>query len=227
MKKGRILISLSERSEYIVNIEVYLDNGVDMQILQTFEILKDNIVESLDALAALVSGYTVTVILSAYEEKYKKISFSNIGTVNVSKNLKKTIKRFEEDYQVVHSLLVNKPNEIIKSWNFILVLVPFHKITDQVLSAFIDKRIKIKKVYLYSLVNLDLINKILNAAPIKMEVGKVFVKIVASHIGRYLHIVVFVNNYIYDISRHVLSNLKDNAEEIIFQIKNIKNTMSL
>ncbi|MBP9792316.1 MAG: hypothetical protein KBC27_03795, partial [Rickettsiales bacterium] len=77
------------------------------------------------------------------------------------------------------------------------------------------------------LVHLDLINKIINAAHIKKEVGKVFVKIVASHIGRYIHIVVFVNNYIYDISRHVLSNLKDNAEEIIFQIKNIKNTMSL
>jgi hypothetical protein len=227
MKKGRILISLSERSEYIVNIEVYLDNGADMQILETFEILKDNVVEKLDSLAALVSGYTVTVILSAYEEKYKKISFSNIGTINVSKNLKKTIKRFEEDYQVVHSLLINKPNEIITSWNFILVLVPFHKITDQILVAFIDKRIKVKKIYLYSLANLDIINKILNAAPIKMEAGKIFVNIAASQIGRYLHTVVFVNNYIYDISRHVLANLKDNADETIFQITNIKNTMLL
>jgi hypothetical protein len=194
-------------------------------MLQAFEILDSNVFESMNSLKELLTGYKVKILLSSYDEKYKKISFSNIGTINVSKSITKLIKKFSENHQVVHSLLVNKPNNITKSWNFILILVPFHKITDQILSAFIDKAIAVQRVYLNSLVNLDIINRIKNLNPVKTGPDKVSVKIAASQIGKYLHVVIFINNYIHEIVRYTLVKIKDNTDEIIFKIKTVSNTL--
>lgn len=44
MKKGFILISLVERSEYIVNLEIFLFSGhSESQLLQKIEIMRDNV----------------------------------------------------------------------------------------------------------------------------------------------------------------------------------------
>lgn len=226
MKKRFILISLVERNEYIVNLEIYLfSSSSEAKLLQKFEIMRDNITDSLNALFKLVVGYKVKILMSPYNEEYKKISFSDIGSINVSKNLKKMIRDLSVNNQVVHSLLVNKPNHLTKSWNFILIVVPFHKITDQILKFLVEQGMRVKKVFLNSLVNLDIVNRVLNLAPVKQEFGKTYLNITVSQIGKYLHVIVFVNNCIYEICRYTLSNIKNNTEEIVFRIQNIKNTI--
>ena len=225
MKKGRILLSLIERSEYIVNVEVYfIVQNSEMKLLQVLEILQDNLTEMLAALKEHLKGLTVDVMLTPYFEEYKKLSFSDIGTVNVSKSLKKIIKKHERDHQIVHSLLVNKPNNLTKSWNFILVLVRCHSITDQILTFLVEE--KIKKTFLTSLVNLSIINNILKLTPVTIGSDRIFVSCAATQIGKYLHVVVFINNYIHDMFRFMLSNVKDNSEEVLFRLKSIKNTIS-
>ena len=226
MKKGFILISLVERSEYIVNLEIFLFSGNnESQLLQKIEVMRDNVAESLNELIKIVAGYRVKVIMSPYNEDYQKVSFSDIGSINVSKNLKKIIRDLSVNNQVVHSLLVNKPHNLIRSWNFILIVVPFHKITDQILNFLVEKHVRVKKVFLSSLVNLDIVNKVLNLAPVKHEIGKVHLNMAVSQIGKYLHVVVFVNNCVYELFRYTLANIKNNAEEVVFRIKNVKNTI--